>query len=213
MTRVNHNLKINLSEFPVVVIHCLRRVIIQELSRLSLADSVSKFVLVVNCPALKVALTLHEADLTGMTDVLPFCTCTLQPERVSAARSELFEKDVCIARFVLRLSLSLQSETHGRCFVRGPYSQYPTTRTTMTQPWRRLCCLQFCVFLNYPELLNRKPSGLALRFHYRFSGWGVCWGFRVSVFSVVWGSGLWAGLGFWHFGIRVLWCRCLFQSK
>ena len=71
MTRDNHNL--NLSEFPVAVIHCLRRVIIQELSRLSLADSVSKFVLVVNCPALKVALTLHEPDLTGMTDVLPFC--------------------------------------------------------------------------------------------------------------------------------------------
>ena len=67
----------------------------------------------------------------------------------------------------------------------------------MTQPWRRLCCLQFCVFLNYPELLNRKPSGLALRFHYRFSGWGVCWGFRVSVFrwfgvagvGPVWGFG------------------------
>ena len=36
--------------------------------------------------------------------------CTLQPERISAARSELFEKDVCVARFVLRLSLSLQSE-------------------------------------------------------------------------------------------------------
>ena len=65
----------------------------------------------------------------------------------------------------------------------------------MTQSWRRLCGLQFCIFLNYPELVNRKPSGLALRFHYWFSGWGVCWGFRVfrwfgvAGFGPVWGLG------------------------